>query len=661
MTNQTQSSVQLKNYPHSQCHDGDSPSQRIGGGFSIGVNKLLVDKPNEPIANFSVGLNGVKYRTTINSSSLRKITPAVPAAGSGNSENIKVVDDKIMSPANLTDSGTTDSADLTVCKHTDPADLTGSGNTDPADLTGSGNTDPADLTGSGNTDPADLTGSGNTDPADLTDSGTTDSAETKVKYPVGKHPNILAALNKHRWSGKGKNIIFEDTGVFLDCLTTIKKEDYPELVEAGFWDRTLVMVHRCMHYEGTYKDREYMRCSHETMYDWVPKNKTKAFRKAIVDSGIFMFDSHFIQSTPSAKGMAQGFCINPALKVHADLCKQQLRERTVAKNYKKMQRKYIEHPQRADEFGFEELSPQKRKNILNLQDSYSDNLRIDKDKALDIAEKKISKVSKDGGLSPYNCALLDIDRIARGDCKFIVCQAGRTHHAWGRCNSLLRSAAYYEGHEQENLCSVDIKNSQLTFGAKAIRDYASEKGFGEILNNIRVSKSKFKYVFNLYSLSLIPFNTPGELETAFSEELTRFDNLAKSGTMYEYFAEKEVLQGQERKDFKERFFKEFYFANNKQKYCAESEITKQFVREFPLMFFIIQMMKRKNFKTFPVLMQKAESEFVLHNVSQILLAQGIPLTTIHDSFVVPENMKDEVIKAVLSQVPDMPLEVTVYN
>ncbi|MHB8209570.1 hypothetical protein [Mucilaginibacter sp.] len=117
------------------------------------------------------------------------------------------------------------------------------------------------------------------------------------------------------------------------------------------------------------------------------------------------------------------------------------------------------------------------------------------------------------------------------------------------------------------------------------------------------------------------------------DDILIFKSLAENGNFYEYVAFKAGVQintPQKRDDFKKSFYKQIWYSKNK---SWKSKLKTSFVEEFPNVWEAINSIKKDDYRTFAVNLQKFEAEIFIDNVLAKLYESNISALSIHDSIV----------------------------
>lgn len=130
------------------------------------------------------------------------------------------------------------------------------------------------------------------------------------------------------------------------------------------------------------------------------------------------------------------------------------------------------------------------------------------------------------------------------------------------------------------------------------------------------------------------------LKTATPDVIDWYD-ISRSGQAYETVFE--VVEGRppsprERSAFKRLFFRAVWFSTPAT--ALSTDLGKALAAHWPTVFALLLELKSEDYRAFPVLMQRLESELVCGTAAMELYAQDIPVVTIHDSLMVPARHEE---------------------
>lgn len=213
----------------------------------------------------------------------------------------------------------------------------------------------------------------------------------------------------------------------------------------------------------------------------------------------------------------------------------------------------------------------------------------------------------------------------------------RQHSVLTNMQKDYRNFITYNGQE---LASIDISNSQpylmcLLFNPEFWKENST------INININNLPSNIKAIINPSLLIMIGNYVNGLDE----EKLATYKEKASSGLMYEYIrdrANEHFGTSLVRDDIKTMLFMVFFSKNG---YLNQkgAELKRLFKELFPEIYELIVLIKSENHAAFAILLQKIESEIILHRCCKRIWEEGnqqIPIFTIHDSIVTTkENVK----------------------
>ena len=210
------------------------------------------------------------------------------------------------------------------------------------------------------------------------------------------------------------------------------------------------------------------------------------------------------------------------------------------------------------------------------------------------------------------------------------------------------------------LVSVDYVNSQPLLSTILLNKSFWSKGTS--INTINLSNITFdnKEVnlidniiinINSYSYTMIPtFNKDND-----SKGIEQYISLCEDGVLYEYLQSNLGLENSSRKDVKSSVF-QILFTDNRFIGQKQAEPKRAFRDLFPEVYKLMSLVKRKDSKFLPLLLQRIESEILLNRVSKRIEIEqpSLPIFTIHDSlvttsgneFYVQSIMLEEIYKAI---------------
>lgn len=125
-------------------------------------------------------------------------------------------------------------------------------------------------------------------------------------------------------------------------------------------------------------------------------------------------------------------------------------------------------------------------------------------------------------------------------------------------------------------------------------------------------------------------------------EKNAYKALVEGGRFYEFFMDKLHLPVNRRKEAKEMTYKYIFYGENGN---YDNKYLKIFRDEFPNILKFINQIKKPDYRQFAILLQKAESRFVIRKVVSEFMERNSTTTefvsTIHDSIVVKASKLDE--------------------
>ena len=183
-------------------------------------------------------------------------------------------------------------------------------------------------------------------------------------------------------------------------------------------------------------------------------------------------------------------------------------------------------------------------------------------------------------------------------------------------------------------------HNNLTNIATPLRKTLNYKGYNLVQCDLKNSQPLlFRILLNNYHLP--------------QEELDKYLDVVCNIGFYEFFAEKlrMKLTSKNRTEFKKKIFGGVLFDRNRNK-LSEYEVV--FKKEFPLIFHCMRDMKKDDYKSIPISLQKLESHFIFTCVDRLRKEnKGIELLTIHDSICCIEGKEEIVYKVMMEEFYNM--------
>lgn len=131
-------------------------------------------------------------------------------------------------------------------------------------------------------------------------------------------------------------------------------------------------------------------------------------------------------------------------------------------------------------------------------------------------------------------------------------------------------------------------------------------------------------------------------------EMEKYKDVVLNIGFYEFFAGKlnMELNEENRNVFKKKIFSGVLFDVNRKELTKYEKVFKD---EFPSIFSVIRVIKSKNHKDVPIMLQKEESKFIFYVISELIkkYKNKIPLLTIHDSIATTEEYIEDVKNSIL--------------
>jgi hypothetical protein len=256
-------------------------------------------------------------------------------------------------------------------------------------------------------------------------------------------------------------------------------------------------------------------------------------------------------------------------------------------------------------------------------------------------------------------AIVPALQIAQHSTEFSVCKYGRVHTSLTRMPKALRNALNVNG---EPLYCLDIANSQpLMLGIIARNvDHFRNVQFNKTqpYNSISLpthTQSTPKPLSIMNSIPGTQFYMPLQNKpfpsNAVLPKATAFLDVCERGQFYEMFGA-DIPRDQ----IKTGLFQVLYGTNR-----SHSNLKDKFKALFPDVYAMIYELKINDYAYLPRLMQLVESTFIINHVCRRLMAENLPVYTIHDSLLMPGRYVDRVKVSFLDEFARIGLRPTLHE
>lgn len=196
------------------------------------------------------------------------------------------------------------------------------------------------------------------------------------------------------------------------------------------------------------------------------------------------------------------------------------------------------------------------------------------------------------------------------------------------------------------LVSLDIKNSQpLHFLLFLTPEFWKKGGSGWTVG--RLDKDMHDHLSKEDLSPLIMFHRIVETHAGKGLQFPNFRFLVQHGKLYEFICHRfyEIFKGTDlagrfntRNKTKGEVLKLMYY-NPRERYSTSQVPFREFKRLFPVEAAVMNLLKKRNYKAFSVLLQKIEAQILLHEVCKEVydISSDIPLFTVHDSIITTQQ------------------------
>ena len=225
-------------------------------------------------------------------------------------------------------------------------------------------------------------------------------------------------------------------------------------------------------------------------------------------------------------------------------------------------------------------------------------------------------------------------------------KGGRLYNALTNMSSILRNFVQTEA--GEGLVSIDIKNSQpfhMLFTLR--RDFWLNRSKGITLYGL--DRPLFAHIRRLPKSQSPLIMFPNSAETPIGTDFydSRFYELIVEGKLYEFigaqfrgrFITKKGIDRFATRELTKREFMHMMYYDPQKINPSISSVFNAFKDLFPQVARLMEMLKRRDYRDFPILLQRIEVKMLLETVGRAIYEADptIPLYSIHDSLVTTET------------------------
>ena len=230
--------------------------------------------------------------------------------------------------------------------------------------------------------------------------------------------------------------------------------------------------------------------------------------------------------------------------------------------------------------------------------------------------------------------MLSVQRIIDGDFFASVCQYGRFHTNITNLRKSLRNDLRLDG---KKIVEMDISNSQPLMLFILAKDFISNKGKLSGINAYPVSKQHQDSIVDNTPPLCLHFceeynciKNNKEDANSLPDDLCLYGTLCETGRLYEHLMTLMEVNSNKRNKFKKDCFKKIFYCRNEHQ---NNKWSKLFENEFPSVMQVIKELKKKDYRHAPQLMQRVESDFMIHRVCGRIKNEypDMRIITIHDS------------------------------
>lgn len=282
---------------------------------------------------------------------------------------------------------------------------------------------------------------------------------------------------------------------------------------------------------------------------------------------------------------------------------------------------------------------------------FNGNLNIDSIRAIEFLQKEYQSAyieTPKEALTKYNSGIMSISRIRNLDLfAHLDNTSFRLHSNFTNLKKGLRNFITYNN---QVLVSIDLKNSQPYLSTLLL-----QKGFYEPYSVLNLSKLKIP-ILNWYRIRKIKEGLIIILERIEKNpsilDSEKYQKLVLSGQFYEHFVKviKESTGETRTRDNVKIEILRAFFGKHELDGGGVTLVKKLFASEFPIMYEIFGILKKKDKNVLAIILQRIESYIIIDIICKRISREhpNIPLITIHDSIATTEE-NYEVVEAYMKK------------
>lgn len=430
------------------------------------------------------------------------------------------------------------------------------------------------------------------------------------------------------------------TGVYFYVPETFDATSFPEL--RGFENEANWLLNRiaCLHNTYRHGPQEYVAISRETMRLFIKPNHVSRVRSALLDHRVIQCDDKFVPAHFDRDGNGKSLGYRLAEPYLGPLKRMECTKRALAAKVRAHRLRYNDKPMAEHELDAV------HRYLLN----WLRRVRIDIHKAyqqIDLhSSSEAQKVTKLGRRGRKRLVLgyakslnrMTAESIYDEEFEFTVCRFGRCHTNVTRLLTEARRCLSVAG---SGLVGLDIRNSQLVFFSlllqESIYDRIGRKETAQGDGSAPAAPSDTPRG-NFSNPSLLP------------PDADRFVRLTNDGRIYDHLMERITPPSPSRKKFKQAFFRDVLYGDDRAYYSRHSPLTTLFRTEFPSVHEFVKEQKKGGYEKLAQKMQGRESRYMISQVCTRLMNHHpeVPVVTIHDSILTtPEHV--QTVKRVMDE------------
>lgn len=268
----------------------------------------------------------------------------------------------------------------------------------------------------------------------------------------------------------------------------------------------------------------------------------------------------------------------------------------------------------------------------------------------------------DNAYNKFAHADLSIEKL--NNHKYIFHRDNTSYRIHSNLTVLNKQFRPYITYDNQSLVSLDFSNSQPFLSSVLFTNSFYDKNHSG-LNLYKLNRSIYNEMYNNHAIrDVLKYISNIQIDS----DIFEFINNSVSGNIYEYilniFNNIDNINSYSREDIKKMMFS-VLFSNNHFLMQQNAIYKKTFSEQFPDVYNVFKIIKRKNNSRLPILLQSIESYLLIDNICKYIYKHypNLPIYTIHDSIITLKGYEfklkpiiESITKQIIGHTPVIKLE-----